>query len=98
MSALRAKLAAHCKWANCDDRTAATAPARQGFNDRFLTQAREKYGDLPDTELAIRAESLRKAHFARMAYRSAEVRRGKAAARKAAPDDISSTDQPARTA
>jgi hypothetical protein len=33
--ALAARIAAHTKWANTADTTAATAPARQAFLDRF---------------------------------------------------------------
>lgn len=57
-------------WANTTDRTARTAPARAALEQRFLDQAD---GD------PVRAASLRKAHFARMALRSAQVRRRRAA-------------------
>ena len=65
------------KWANVEDRSAATAPGRKAFRDRFVREARERFGDLPDDELAIRAEHLRKAHYLRMALRSAQARRAK---------------------
>jgi hypothetical protein len=32
---LKAQLAAHTRWANCEDRTAATAKARAAANARF---------------------------------------------------------------
>lgn len=82
-----ASLAAHLKWAGTRDRAAATAAARQAFNDRFLTQAREKFGDLPDAELARAADHLRSAYYRDLALKSAQTRRAKAA-RKAKPDSI----------
>ncbi len=61
-----ARIGAHTKWARTDDRTAATAPARAALEKRFLDEA----GGDP-----VRAEHLRKAHFARLALRSAQSRR-----------------------
>lgn len=69
---LAAFRAAHISWANTDDRTARTAPARAALQAKFLEQAD---GD------PVRAEHLRKAHYARLALASAKARRQ---ARKAA--------------
>jgi hypothetical protein len=77
---LLSTLANHERWAAVDDRTAATAPARQAFRDRFVQEARERFGDLPADELARRAESLRKAHYTRLALASARSRRKRTAA------------------
>jgi hypothetical protein len=66
--ALVAQLAAHEKWAQTPDRTAATAPGRAAFEAKFLAQA----GGDP-----IRAEHLRKAHFLRLALKSAQARRAR---------------------
>lgn len=77
--ALRARIAAHTKWANTDDPAAATSAARQAFADRFISQAREKFGDLPAAELARRAEHLRKAYFHRLALKSAQARQARKA-------------------
>lgn len=71
---LRARCAAHTRWARTADRQAATEKARQGFNARW-----EKLVD-PDGALdpALRAqlaENARKAHFARLALASARARR-----------------------
>lgn len=63
---LRSQIASHESWANTDDRTARTAPARAAMDAKFLEQA----GGDP-----VRAESFRKAHFARLALRSAQSRR-----------------------
>jgi hypothetical protein len=89
-NSLLSTAANHERWAAVDDRTAATAPARQAFRDRFLEQARDRFGDLPSDELARRAESLRKAYYTRMALRSAQARRKRStlarASRNATPD------------
>jgi hypothetical protein len=65
-SSLQAKIAAHTSWANTVDRTARTAKGRRAFEDKFLAEAD---GD------ELRAASLRKAYFARMALKSAQARR-----------------------
>lgn len=63
---LRSKFAAHESWARTTDRTARTANARKALEDKWLTEA----GGDP-----VRAEHLRKAHYARMAFKSAQARR-----------------------
>lgn len=63
---MRASIAAHESWAATPDRTARTAPARRGLEERFL---REAGGD------PVRAAHLRKAHFQRLALKSAVSRR-----------------------
>jgi len=85
-SPLSAKIANHRRWAAEPDRTAATAPARQAFRDRFLREAGERFGDLPPDELEIRAEHLRKAHYAELALKSAQARRARKASRNAGED------------
>ena len=72
---LAARIAAHESWASTPDRTARTAPARAALEQKFLDAAG---GD------ATRAAHLRKAHFARMALRSAQARRARAAGGDAA--------------
>jgi hypothetical protein len=76
-NSLLSTAANHDRWAAVEDRTAATAPARQAFRDRFLTEARERLGDLPADELARRAEHLRKAFYTRLAIASARARRAR---------------------
>lgn len=51
-----------------------TKPARDGFLRRFLEEA-DPDGRLPPAERQRRAESLLKAHMARLALRSAQARR-----------------------
>jgi hypothetical protein len=63
---LAASVAAHESWANTPDRSARTAPARRALDRKFLDAA----GGDP-----IRAEHLRKAHFQRLALKSAQARR-----------------------
>lgn len=63
---LAASVAAHTSWANTEDRSARTAPARRALDEKFLEQA----GGDPQ-----RAEHLRKAYFQRLALKSAQSRR-----------------------
>lgn len=63
---LSASIAAHESWAATTDRTARTAPARAALLQKFLDAA----GGDP-----VRAEHLRKAHFKRLALKSAKARR-----------------------
>jgi len=70
---LRARLAAHSRWAREDDPVTATAPARAAFMDRF---EREVDPDrvLPPDVRARKAEHARKAYFARLALKSSQAR------------------------
>jgi hypothetical protein len=63
-----ATIAAHERWARCADRTAATAPGRKAYEDRFIEAARLLHPSQPETELLKRAANLRSAEAARMAY------------------------------
>lgn len=63
---LRAQIAAHESWAATSDRSARTAAARHALELKFL---READGD------PVRAEHLRKAHYKRLALKSAVARR-----------------------
>lgn len=63
---LVASIAAHTSWANTADRATRTAPARTALEQKFLNQA----GGDP-----ARAESLKRAHFTRLALKSAKSRR-----------------------
>lgn len=63
---IAASVAAHTSWANTLNRTARTAPARAALEKKFLDAA----GGDP-----VRAEHLRKAHFKRLALKSAQARR-----------------------
>jgi hypothetical protein len=64
--ALAGSIGAHVSWANTKDRAARTAPARAALEQKFLDAAD---GD------PVRAAHLRKAHFQRLALKSAQARR-----------------------
>jgi hypothetical protein len=72
---LRGQLASHVSWGNTEDRTQRTAPARKALDAKFLAEA----GGDPK-----RAESLRKAYFARLSFESAKARKARSQARKTA--------------
>lgn len=71
---LVARIAACESWARTPDRSARTAKARAALMATFETQV-DPTGSLPPAERARRAEHLRKAHFARLALKSAQSRR-----------------------
>jgi hypothetical protein len=73
---LRSQIAAHESWANTEDRTARTAKARKALDDKFERQV-DPDGILPPAERAKRAEHARKAHYLRMALKSAATRRAR---------------------
>lgn len=86
---MRARLAAHTRWAGTPDRTAATAPGRRAALGRFERQVIEQAveageipegGTLPPAELGRRARHAQVAHMTLMALRSAQRRRGAATA------------------
>ena len=71
-----ARLAAHSRWAKEEDRSAATQAARDGLQRRFEDQV-DPDRTLPVEERAKRADSARRAHFQRLALKSAQARRAK---------------------
>jgi hypothetical protein len=71
---LRSQIAAHESWARTDDRSARTANARKAMDKKFELLV-DPDGKLPPAERAKRAEHARKAHFKRLALKSAQVRR-----------------------
>ena len=80
---MRGALGAHVSWANTENRTARTAPARKAFDGRFEHEV-DPDGVLPPAERAKRVENARRAYFLRLALKSAKARRlakeGRAAA------------------
>ncbi|WP_329053913.1 hypothetical protein OG873_31475 [Streptomyces violaceus] len=78
---LRAEIAAHGLWANCDDRTAHTACARDAFEKRFADEV-DPDRTLAPEERARRIEHARKAYFKRLALASSKARTAKSAARR----------------
>ncbi|MGW5352253.1 hypothetical protein ACWERV_17290 [Streptomyces sp. NPDC004031] len=81
---LRARLGAHTQWANTADRAERTAKARKAATAKFTKQAEELHPGASPEVIAQAAESLRKAHFARMGLASAAKRRRRKAAAEAA--------------
>jgi hypothetical protein len=67
--ALAGRIGAHRSWANTENRSARTSKGRRAFEQKFVIEAK---GDLE------RAESLRKEFYARLALKSAQVRRRRA--------------------
>lgn len=72
--ALRARIAAHTSWANTTDRKARTAPGRAASMARFEKEV-DPDGVLSPAERARRADQAMRAHMARLALKSAKVRR-----------------------
>jgi hypothetical protein len=58
-------------------------PAHDAFMQRFIDEV-DPQRELPEPERLRRAEAAKKAYFARLALKSAEVRTAKAASRKEA--------------
>lgn len=73
-----AKIAARTRWANTEDRSAATQAARDGLARKFEDQV-DPDRRLPADERARRAEFARRAHFQRLALKSAQSRRARKA-------------------
>jgi len=77
---LAARIAAHDSWAQTPDRSARTAPARAALLAKFERDV-DPDGVLAPAERRRRAESARRAHYTRMALRSAQARRRTSAAK-----------------
>jgi len=67
------RIGAHESWARTPDRAARTAAARRSFLARFDAEV-DPDGVLSPAERAVRAEHARKAHFQRLALKSAKAR------------------------
>lgn len=70
---LRAKIAAHSKWARTDP-VEGTARARAAFQESFLDRV-DPRRELDEPERLRRAEHARSEHYTRLALKSVEVRR-----------------------
>jgi hypothetical protein len=78
----QSRAASHIRWAKESDPTAATAPARKGFDARFERQL-DEWGITDPADRARRIGHLRKAYFADLARKSAVTRRTAGEATKA---------------
>lgn len=72
------RIGAHTRWAQTDNRTAATQPARDALMRKFEDEV-DPERTLPVAERARRAASARKAYFQKLALKSAQARRAKSA-------------------
>lgn len=72
-----ARIAANERWAKTEDRSAATQAARDAMTRKFEDQV-DPERRLPADERAKRAESARRAHYQRLALKSAQARRARA--------------------
>lgn len=79
---LQARIAAHESWARTPDRAARTAKARAAMESKF-SRLVDPDGLLSPEERAYRADQARKAHYTRLALRSAQSRRRRSARREA---------------
>ena len=75
---LRSQYGAHLSWANTENRPARTLPARLKLMEKFEREVDPDDQLLP-AERARRADSARKAYYAGLALKSAQVRRRRAA-------------------
>jgi hypothetical protein len=73
---LRGQLASYESWANTKDRTARTAPGRAANIARF-EQLVDPDGVMTPEARAQAAEAARRAHYKRMALKSAKARRAR---------------------
>ena len=76
---MRARIAAHTRWAQDPDRTAATSKGRAGLRAKFEREA-DPDGILPPDELERRVNHLMKAHMLRMSFKAKQARRKRAEA------------------
>lgn len=72
-TSLQAQIAAHESWAKTADRSARTAAARRAMSEKFERMV-DPDGTLPEAVRQKMAESARKAHYRRLALKSAQVR------------------------
>lgn len=73
-----ARIAANTRWSKETDRAAATQAARDGMTRKFEDQV-DPDRTLAPEERAKRADSARRAHYQRLALKSAQSRRAKSA-------------------
>lgn len=76
-----ARIAANERWAMEQDRSAATQPARDAMYRKFEDQVDPERKLAPE-ERGKRVQNARTAYYSRIAMKSAEARRAKAAGRK----------------
>lgn len=70
----RARIAAHTRWARDGERKANAQRGQAGLLTKFLTEVDAVTPGLPEAERIRRAESLRRAHMAKLAFQSSRAR------------------------
>ncbi|WP_328435506.1 hypothetical protein [Nocardia puris] len=78
---LQARIAAYESWARTADRAARTAKAREALTTKFERLV-DPDGLLSPEDRAYRAEHARRAHYTRLALKSAKARRERGGRRK----------------
>jgi hypothetical protein len=75
---LRARLAALSRWA-AEDPTANAERGQRGLRAKFTREVAAQFPDLPEAELARRAEAAYRAHMVRLALSKSKARAAAAA-------------------
>jgi hypothetical protein len=70
---LRAKIAINTRWANEDGRANAIR-ANKGLQAKFVREAREKFPNLPESDIHRRAAAAFRAHMSRLALKLSKAR------------------------
>lgn len=92
---LRARRAAHARWAR-EDRSAASERQRQIMLERFEREV-DPAGTLPPAERAKRAANALSSHMAGLAYKASRSRERRAKARQVASPPLSQTSKSRRS-
>ena len=71
---MRARIAANTRWSG-EDGKASALRAQAGLKARFVREIRERFPELPESEIQRRAESAYRAHMQRLALKSSKARR-----------------------
>ncbi|WP_082951848.1 hypothetical protein [Mycobacterium sp. 852002-51057_SCH5723018] len=90
---LTGSLGGHTSWARTKDRSARTAPGRAASppSDSYWEQQVDPAGEMSDSDRRKAAQNAKKAHYQRMAWKSAQVRQARKAAREAAQQQARKT-------
>lgn len=72
---LASSMGAHLSWARTRDRTARTAPAREGLRAKYAREI-DPDGTMPAAERERAVDSRMRVHMQQMALRSVAARRG----------------------
>ena len=76
---MRARIAAHTRWSTEDPEENAKR-GQEGLRGKFLREAAAANPDLPEAEIARRAESAYRAHMTRVSFAASKARARRAVA------------------